>query len=134
MRFWSLIRSSHHKDPLSIIERRTVVVMPAANPQVAGSNPAGRILILFVLYFQFISSHLYRILVAPCSKVLVTVKTVTVDGTGTKLTFQAVTIPKLPPAPPLIAPKRSSPMAFQLRILPLTSSIRASMRLSGPKI
>ncbi|KAJ6887380.1 hypothetical protein NC651_027651 [Populus alba x Populus x berolinensis] len=52
------------------------------------------------------------------SNVLVTVNTVTVDGTETNFTFQAVTIPKLPPAPPLMAQKRTSPMDFRSRSLP----------------
>uniref|UniRef100_A0A7C8YHS2 Uncharacterized protein n=1 Tax=Opuntia streptacantha TaxID=393608 RepID=A0A7C8YHS2_OPUST len=76
--------------------------------------------------------HLYNNLVNPCSKVLTTVKVVTVLGTGTSLTFQASIIPKLPPPPPLIAQNKSSPMAFLSKIFPSGPTILASTTLSTP--
>ncbi|RDX97257.1 hypothetical protein CR513_19985, partial [Mucuna pruriens] len=69
------------------------------------------------------SCHLRRILVASCSRLLVTEKTVTVGGTGTSSIFHQRRIPKLPPPPPLIAQNKSSPMAFLSRILPFASTI-----------
>ncbi|KAL3851538.1 hypothetical protein ACJIZ3_013420 [Penstemon smallii] len=62
-----------------------------------------------------------------------TVKTVTVCGTGTNLTFHDSIIPKLAPPPPLIAQKRSSPIDSLSRILPSASTICASITLSAPK-
>uniref|UniRef100_A0A6N2N7J3 Uncharacterized protein n=1 Tax=Salix viminalis TaxID=40686 RepID=A0A6N2N7J3_SALVM len=85
------------------------------------------------LRFRNFAHHSTRILVAPCSKVLATLKTVTNGGTGTSFTFQEVMIPKLPPPPPLIAQNRSSPMAFRSRTLPWASIIRASMTLSAAR-
>ncbi|BAS98166.1 Os06g0548350 [Oryza sativa Japonica Group] len=55
-----------------------------------------------------------------------TVNTVTVAGTGTSRSFQDRTIPKLPPPPPRMAQKRSSPMAALSRSLPLASTMVAS--------
>ncbi|KAL4360621.1 hypothetical protein GQ457_04G038670 [Hibiscus cannabinus] len=59
--------------------------------------------------------------VAFCSRVRVTVNAVTVAGTGTRFSFHAKTIPKLPPPPPQIAENKSSPMVSLSRILLFTS-------------
>uniref|UniRef100_A0A803R939 Uncharacterized protein n=1 Tax=Cannabis sativa TaxID=3483 RepID=A0A803R939_CANSA len=68
--------------------------------------------------------------VAPSSKVLTTLNTVTFSGTETNLIFHETITPKLAPPPPLIAQKRSSPMSALFKILPLTSTITASIILS----
>ncbi|RDX62475.1 hypothetical protein CR513_59189, partial [Mucuna pruriens] len=67
------------------------------------------------------------------SKVFSTRKTVTVWGTGTNLIVNDTMTPKLPPPPPLIAQKRSSPMDFLSRRFPLASTICASTILSEAK-
>ena len=78
--------------------------------------------------------HFERILnPASWSNVLVTVKTVRVLGTGTSLIFHDNIIPKLPPAPPLIAQKVSSPIAVLSSNLPLTSTSFASRTLSAAR-
>ncbi|XBI39293.1 hypothetical protein VPH35_124098 [Triticum aestivum] len=70
------------------------------------------------------------------------VNTVTDSGTRTSRSFQDSTTPKLSPPPPLMAQKRSSPMAVLFRSLPPASTrtafrtwsaARPYLRISVPK-
>ncbi|PON38818.1 hypothetical protein PanWU01x14_309560, partial [Parasponia andersonii] len=75
--------------------------------------------------------HRWTSLVAFCVKFRLTVKTVTVDGTGSSRIFHDRTTPKLAPPPPRMAQKTSSPINFLSRILPSASTRTASTILSA---
>ncbi|TVU30912.1 hypothetical protein EJB05_22565, partial [Eragrostis curvula] len=79
--------------------------------------------------------HLVRTSMASLSNVFTMLTTVTVGGTLTRLTFHDTTMPKLPPPPPRIAQKRSSPMADRSRRSPLafTSLASTTRSMERPK-
>ncbi|KAJ0545361.1 hypothetical protein HanRHA438_Chr08g0334421 [Helianthus annuus] len=62
-----------------------------------------------------------------CSMVFSTRKTVVTFGTGTSFTVKDNMTQKLLPPAPRMAQKRSSPIAFRSKTLPLTLTILASI-------